>query len=103
MYLGKSNIILSLSLQYIFVNITQSVMLTTLLKYSPLSLTLPSMDSEHEEHISRISDDCMKITMKAGADLSLEHLSPGGERISAFELAVHSFSLVKTSLSPKVH
>ena len=78
-------------------------MLTTLLKYSPLSLTLPYNDSEDEEHIRRMSDDCMKITMQAGADLSLEYFSPGGENSSAFELAVHSFSFVKISLSPKVH
>ena len=101
--MGKSNIILSLSLQYIFVNITQSVMLTTLLKYSPLSLTLPYNDSEDEEHIRRMSDDCMKITMQADADLSLEYFSSGGSKSSAFELAVYSFSFVKTSLSPKVH
>ena len=103
MYLGKSNIILSLSLQYIFVNITQSVMLTTLLKYSPLSLTLPSIDCEDEEHIRRMSDDCMKITMQAGADLSLEYFWSGGGKSSVFELAVYSFSVVKTSLSPKLH
>ena len=101
--MGKFNVILSLLLQYIFLNITQYIMLTTLLKYSPLSLTLPSMDSEHEEHIRRMSDDCMKITMQAGADLSLEYFWSGGAKSSVFELAVHSFSLVKTSLSPKVH
>ena len=78
-------------------------MLTTLLKYSPLSFALPSVDSESEEHIRRKSDDCMKIMMQAGADLTVDYFSPMGERDSVFQLAICSFSFVKTSLSPKAH
>lgn len=77
-------------------------MLTTLIKYSPLSLALSSIDSEDEEHIRRISDDCMKIMMQAGADLSVDYFMEG-ERYGVFEIAVMIYSIVKTSLSPKAH
>jgi hypothetical protein len=72
------------------------------LNYRPVSSRRGFLDIEEKEDIRKKIADCIKITLQAGADFSLEYTEPGGERDSLFAWAIDSLSFVKNSLSSKV-